>query len=182
MKRWTKTIFVVGCVALSFVAILFFNRKIWVERLIEARAGHYQQLPGDIDTVEVFTLHTNPNGNTNGFVGDFDSPVETVGHKTLTGNDAQKITDLWRQFPTGRKFQALCFEPAYGLEFKRKGKVYLQTSVCWRCAAFSFPFPIFGTVQYGFDAKSSSAQELLKALENDLPLPTEGKTHSANNK
>ncbi|HTV75438.1 MAG TPA: hypothetical protein VMD57_00450 [Candidatus Baltobacteraceae bacterium] len=173
MKRSTRTIFIVGCVTLGLVTILFLTKKIWIERLIETTAMHYQHLPGDIDTVEVFTLEASPNGNTDGFAGDFDSPVETVGHKTLTGSDAQKITNLWRQFPTGRKFQALCFEPAYGLEFKRKGKIYLQTSVCWRCAAFSFPFPIFGTVQYGFDAKSSSAQELLKTLEDYLPLPPE---------
>lgn len=157
---------------------LFFTRETWAELLIKNRASHYLRLPKDIDTVEVFTLEDNPNGNSYGFAGDVDSPVGTVGHKTLTENDAKKIANLWGQFPIGRKFQAMCFEPVYGLQFKRKGNVYFQTSVCWHCAAFTVSVPFVGTEQYGFNSKSDGAQELLTMLEGYLPLRASGTTNS----
>jgi hypothetical protein len=160
----------------------FFTRDFWAELLTRNTARYFLSLPKNIDTVEVFTLVQNPNGNTNGFAGDFDSPVGTAGHVTLTGADAQKITGLWGQFPIGRKYQALCFDPVYGLQFKKRGKIYFQTSVCWHCSAFTVPVPFFGTAQYGFNAKNDDAQQILKTLENYLPLPTGVSTNSTRSK
>jgi len=37
-------------------------------------------------------------------------------------------------------------------------------------SGFTIPVPHFGTVQYGFDANSKRAQELLHTLERHLPL------------
>jgi hypothetical protein len=174
VKSKARKIYNLTLIALSFVIFLsiaaYHTKGTWGEFLAKGTASHYQHLPADIDTVEVFTLEENPNGNTNGFVGDYDLPVETVGHKTLMGGDAQKIVNLWGKFPIGREFQALCFDPVYGLQFKRRGKIYFQTSVCWHCAAFTVAVPFVGIDQYGFNAKSDEAQELLKALENYLPL------------
>jgi hypothetical protein len=170
--------------------------RIYILGRIEVAAEDYGiRLPQDIDAVEVFTLGYNPNrNNTNGFVGDYapcgtsqrkplsgiidissalpsEVPIGTLGHKTLTKDDAAEVVDLWRHLPVGRDFQAMCFDPVYGLQFKRKGNIYFQTSVCWDCSGYTLPIPPFGTVQYGFDAKSKEAQKLLKVLEHELPLP-----------
>ena len=69
----------------------------------------------------------------------------------------------------------MCFDPVYGLQFKRNGKIYFQTSVCWRCSGFTIPVPFFGTVQYGFSVEDKGAQKLLEILEQHLPLPPEPK-------
>jgi hypothetical protein len=147
---------------------------------VEVAALKYQSLPEDIDTIEIFTFDGVPNADDKeGFVGD--TPLATSGHKTLTGKDAKEIVELWGVYHIGPEFQAMCFDPAYGLEFKRHGKIYFQTAVCWECSGFTIPVPLFGTVQYGFDAKSERAVQLLHRLESQLPLqtipPSKGKAH-----
>jgi hypothetical protein len=68
--------------------------------------------------------------------------------------------------------------PVYGLQFKRKGQIYFQTSVCWECSGYTLPVSAFGKVhivQNGFESKSKGAQKLLEILEKHLPLPPEQK-------
>ena len=141
---------------------------------IEVAAEHYQNLPEDIDTVEVFTLSNSRNpDDTNGFAGDFE-PIGTLEHKTVTGTGAKEIVALWGAFPVGRQLQAMCFQPVYGLQFKRKDGIYFQTSVCWECSGYTLPICLLGTahtVENGFESKSKGAQKLLETLERVLPLP-----------
>jgi hypothetical protein len=180
MKRWRQSIFVLLGIIVCITAFGYFTRDFWRDEFrafylgqVEFAAERYQDLPKDIDTIEVFTLDVNDDGNTNGFIGDM--TMGTLAHKTLTGADAKEIVELWAEFPVGREFQAMCFDPVYGLQFKRKGKIYFQTSVCWHCSGYTLPVPVFGTVQYGFDSKSKGAQKLLETLERHLPLPQEQK-------
>lgn len=163
------------CFFILFLLTLGFwrdQRRAYVLGKIELAAERYQNLPGDIDTVEIYTLEENTNGNPYGFTGD--SKIGTIAHKTLIGADAQQVAKLWGKFRVGREFQDMCFEPAYGLQFKEKGKIYFQTSVCWHCSGYTLPIPPFGTTEYGFDAESQDAQELLKTLEGYLPLSPQG--------
>jgi hypothetical protein len=180
MKRWGQRSLIVLGIIICFAAFARFTKDFWRNqwrtyyyRRIEVVAEHYQNLPDDIDTVEVFTLGEDENGNTNGFVGDL--TIGTLAHKTLTGKDAQEVVFLWRCFPIGRELQAMCFDPVYGLQFKRNGKIYFQTSVCWHCSGYTLPVPPFGIIQNGFDSKSEGAQKLLNTLERYLPLPPEPK-------
>jgi hypothetical protein len=64
-----------------------------------------------------------------------------------------------------------CFEPAYGLLFKRNGGVVLKTSVCWKCAKFTLPAFPFGNQEIDFDAQGKPARELLRLVEKAVPLP-----------
>src|SRR6266705_1244917 len=139
MKRWAQRGLIVLSIIVCFVAFAHFTKDFWRNQWrtyyygrIEVVAEHYQNLPEDIDTVEVFTLEEDENGNTNGFVGDME--IGTLAHKTLTGEAAKEVVFLWHCFPVGRELQAMCFNPAYGLQFKRNGQVYFQTSVCWECS------------------------------------------------
>ncbi len=178
MKHRRRILICFG-MALCLGILAFFTRDFWRDQFrayylgrVEVAAINYQRLPEDIDTVEIFTLGDGPNADDGqGFVGDM--PLRTLGHKILTGNDAKEVVSLWGSYLIGREFQDLCFEPAYGLQFKRKGHILFQTAVCWECSGFTLPVPPFGTVQYGFDAKSKRAQELLQTLEHHLPLPPE---------
>jgi hypothetical protein len=129
MKPWARKLMVFFCLALCIGVVLLLTKNFWSDQFlaygvgkIDLAARQYQQLPEDIDTVEVFTLKNSPFGNTNGFVGD--EQVATVSHKTLKGNDAREIVDLWGKFPIGAELQDMCFQPAYGLQFKRKGQIY----------------------------------------------------------
>jgi hypothetical protein len=181
MKRWARRIFIFWGMAICLAIFIYFTRDFWHEQLrayllgrIEVAAEHYQFLPEDIDTVEVFTLSSEANPqDKNGFYGDFKKRLGTPEHKTLTGADAKEVVDLWRGQLFGREFAAMCFQPVYGLQFKRKGKIYFQTSVCWHCSSYSLPVPPFGIAENGFDAKSERGQKLLETLERHLPLPSQ---------
>ncbi len=186
MKRWVRRICVIFGAILCLGVFAYFTKHFWLDQWrayylgrIEVAAQHYQDLPEDIDTVEVFTLSDEANsGDTNGFYGDYNLPIGTLQHKTLTGTDAKEVVNLWAAFPVGRELQAMCFEPVYGLQFKQKGRVYFQTSVCWECSGYTLPVSLFGTirtVQNGFESKSDGAQKLLEVLERNLPLPPEPK-------
>jgi hypothetical protein len=181
MKHWMRRILVFLGMAICLAVFVYFTRDFWRDQLrayflgrVEVVAEHYQHLPEDIDTVEVFTLSGPSSDDKNGFVGDYGT-VGTLEYKTLTGTDAKEVVALWRYQVVGRMFQAMCFEPAYGLQFKRNGQIYFQTSVCFHCSGYTLPVPPFGTVQNGFDAKSQEGQKLLEALERHLPLPPEPK-------
>jgi hypothetical protein len=161
---------------LGLGALAFFTRGFWRDQFrayylgrVELAALECQNLPTDVDTVEIFTFTDGARDDKEGFVGD--TPLTTFSHKELTGKEAKEVVGLWGKFIIGREFQALCFDPAYGLRFKRKGQVLFQTAVCWECSGFTVEAPPFGIVQYGFDSKSKSAQELLQNLERALPLP-----------
>jgi hypothetical protein len=181
MKRWSRRIFIALGIIICLGVFVYFTRDFWRDQLreyflgrIEVAAENYQHLPEDIDTVEVFTLSGPNPDDKNGFVGDFGT-VGTIEHKTLTGTDAKEVVKLWRYQVVGRMFQAMCFDPAYGLQFKQNGKIYFETTICFGCSGYTLPVPPFGTVQYGFDAKSKEGQKLLETLERHLPLPSEPK-------
>jgi hypothetical protein len=181
-----RIIFICFGMALCLGLFAFCTRRFWQEQFrayfmgrVEVVAESYQRLPDGIDTVEIFTFGDSPNADDRqGFVGD--APLKTIDHRTLNGKDAKEAVDLWGAFPIGPEFQAMCFEPVYGLQFKQRGRIVFQTAVCWECSGFTVPVPPFGTVQYGFDAKSKGAQELLQTLERHLPLQTKpGEKNSA---
>jgi hypothetical protein len=172
----------IGFGLVAFLGIfVFLTRGFWRDQFraywfgrVELTARYYQRLPDDIDTVEIYTIGDGPKADdTQGFVGD--GPLKTLEHKTLTGKEAKEVVALWGTFLIGPEFQAMCFDPVYGLQFKRNGRIFFQTAVCWECSAFTVPVSPFGTVEYGFDSKSEGAQKLLQTLEHHLPLPPEPK-------
>ena len=183
MKRRARKIFIILGIIVSSGFFVYFTKSFWRDQLrayvlgrVEVTAEYYQHLPEDIDVVEVFTLSNQPNSqDTNGFYGDFKEPLETLQHKTLVGTNATEVVELWRYQAFGRVFQSMCFEPVYGLQFKRKGKIYFQTSVCWHCSIYTLPVPPFGVIENGFYAKSKEGQKLLETLQRHLPLPPDPK-------
>jgi hypothetical protein len=183
MKNWKRKLLVTLVILICLGVFAYLSKDFWRQQLriyilgqIEVAAEYYQKLPEDIDTVEVFTLSDSRNpDDTNGFAGDFE-PIGTLEHKAVTGTDAKEIITLWGEFPVGRQLQAMCFQPVYGLQFKRKGEIYFQTSVCWECSGYTLPISLFGTphtIENGFESKSKGAQKLFEKLERVLPLPPE---------
>jgi hypothetical protein len=183
MKNWKRKILVTLGILICLGVFAFLSKDFWWQQFriytlgqIEVAAEHYQKMPEDIDTVEVFTLSDSRNpDDTNGFAGDFE-PIGTLEHKTVTGADAKEIVALWGEFPVGRQLQKMCFNPVYELQFKQKNKIYFETSVCWECSGYTLPISLFGTthtVENGFESKSKGAQKLLETLERVLPLPPE---------
>jgi hypothetical protein len=136
---------------------------------IEFSAAIHVRHLGAVDEVEICSLGGRPAlDDPDPFEGD--GPHGVVARKTVTGRDAAEIADLWRSLPTGRDYQYMCFNPAYGLRFRNGGKLLLKTSVCWECQGLTFP-ALSRTVEWGFDAKSEPAQKLLKVLQTHVPLP-----------
>ena len=77
---------------------------------------------------------------------------------SLTGDDAQRVSGLWRLLPAG--FQARCHDPLFGLRFLDGGNVLCQASVCWECNNIYGEANGEGFV-YEFDAEASVSQNLL---------------------
>jgi hypothetical protein len=189
MKKWQQKLLcglavTIGCVVTGYATRDFWREqfKIYVWGSIEVASDNYGwHLPKTIDSVEVFTLSSKVDAaNTNGFYGDYPEPYATLSHATLTGTNAARVIELWRSQMLGRNFQAMCFEPAYGLQFKQNGKIYFQTAVCWHCSGYTLPIYMFGIKRIeenGFDSKSKSGQQLLLTLESFLPLPPAPDTH-----
>jgi hypothetical protein len=184
MKCCKRKIVIALGIIICLGILIFPTRSFWREQLrayylgkIQVAAENFQRMPEEIDAVEVFTLSSSQNLNdTNGFYGDYDEPIGTLEHTTLTGVNAKEISELWGAFPVGQQLQSMCFNPVYGLQFKRKGQIYFQTSVCWECSGYTLPVSIFGKThiaQNGFESKSKGAQKLLEALKKYLPLPPE---------
>ena len=128
----------------------------------------------EVDEVEVISLGDLKH-NGQGFVEGRISDYNILGQTVLRGDDAKKASELWRWIPRGRQYMDLCFQPAYALRFKKDNKLLLETSVCWGCHIYTLPFGPFGrwgcTTEYGFDADSKNAQELLNLLKQKLPPP-----------
>lgn len=183
MKKWQRRLLGSLVVVICCVVIGYSTKDFWLEQCkiyiwgsIEVAADKYGwHLPKSIDSVEVFTLSSKVDAaNTNGFYGDYPAPYATISHATLTGTNATRVIELWRRQMPGRNFQAMCFEPAYGLQFKQNGRIYFQTAVCWNCSGYTLPIYVFGIkhiVENGFDSKSKTGQQLLMTLEKFLPLP-----------
>jgi hypothetical protein len=185
MKSWKRKLLVAFGILSCFGVFAYLSKDFWQQQLRiyifgsrDVAVEKYRMSLHDIDTVEVFTLSNEPSPkDTNGFYGDFTEPLGTIGHKTLTGTNANEVVELWRS-QMGGTFPSLCFAPAYGLEFKRQGEIVFQTAICWRCSAYSLPVSLFGKthiIQNGFYAKSESSQKLLETLQNELPLPPQPK-------
>jgi hypothetical protein len=68
----------------------------------------------------------------------------------------------------------LCHDPYYALRFRHGGKLILETSICWKCRNVTLPVGFLGETEYGFDAKSEKAQELLSTLSKHAPHPPGG--------
>jgi hypothetical protein len=179
MKTWKRrtlsALGVLGSLALAgYLSRDFWERQVRayaIGRLVISAEDYGANLP-EVDTVEVYVLSDEANADqSQKFLGDFNSVIGTLGHKTLTGSEAEEVAFLWRHLRFGRQYVAMCFSPVYGLQFKYGGQIIFQTSVCWHCQGYTLPVEPFGTVQNGFDAGSPLAQDLLKFLEKHLPLP-----------
>jgi hypothetical protein len=69
-------------------------------------------------------------------------PVRVVAAKTLTGEEANKLSLLWRRLKPGNG--AGCFSPGYLLRFSAHGQVLLEAEVCFHCHNIALPGEIAG--------------------------------------
>jgi hypothetical protein len=125
-----------------------------------------------VDEVEILALGGEAgDGQPDSFPPDIGPRLGTVNRRTVRGADAESIRGIWRSISFDRHFAAICHQPFYALRFRHRGKLVLETSVCWECSTYTIPIPVFGSTYYGFDAKSEEAQKLLATLTQYAPHP-----------
>lgn len=171
MKRRFKAFLILSSVLLVAGAVAAWNGP----RLLLAYGGWSVQNSAaalvSCDRVEVFQLNGLTDADsTRGF------PVRP-GHqkysrildrRTLTGADADRITQLWGSQTFGLEYESLCHQPAYGFRFYRGESLRFETSVCFQCS--NFTVLLFGDQgQWGFDTTTPRAQELLARLQQIFP-------------
>ena len=86
----------------------------------------------------------------------------------LTGPDAQRIADLWRQLEAAEP--ARCHMPPYGLRFWRAGKKVVEASLCWECNN-AYGYLGRREIWFTFDAGAPVSVSLLMQLRHVLPAP-----------
>jgi hypothetical protein len=62
--------------------------------------------------------------------------VGILGTRTLSGNVAKEVCDLWRSQRFAERSMS-CHFPVYGLRFFQGEKLHFETSICWGCRNFS---------------------------------------------
>ena len=177
MKRSVRVFLILSSVLLAVGTVAALN---WPRLLLAYAGWSVQNTAAGVsvcDRVEVFRLDGLTDADsTHGF------PIRP-GHKeysrildrrTLTGADADQITQLWRSQNFGLEYESLCHQPAYGFRFYRGESLRFETSVCFRCS--SFTVTLFGEEgQWGFDTTTTRAQELLARLQwvfpGNMPAP-----------
>lgn len=163
--------------------VVYMTRDFWITSLRAYYFGRVylaseefgRHLP-PVDEIEILALEGEvAEGTPDSFLPDLGPPVGTISRHTIRGADAEQMADIWRGIDFDRHYAALCFSPYYALRFRHQGRLILETSVCWHCSTYTLPVGIFGSAQYGFDAKSKEAQELLATLGQLCPHPPASK-------
>ena len=92
-------------------------------------------------------------------------PGKILASKTLSGEDANKISKLWRSLENGNG--AGCFAPAYVLRFYQKDKLLLTTDVCFHCCNVTLP----GTGIRSICGNEEAIEGFKKFVTTELPFP-----------
>ncbi|MBS1724979.1 MAG: hypothetical protein JSS66_18725 [Armatimonadetes bacterium] len=103
--------------------------------------------------------------------GLYQGTYRVVASKQLTGKEAEAVAKLWRSLTFNTFNQAMCHEPPYALKFESKGRVLLETTVCWHCHNFTFLDAGGRRAYYGFLANDKAGGTLLDRLKRLVPLP-----------
>lgn len=171
LKRWLVRGAIIGAglllVGFCFRDFWFGQMRTYLLGMVEVRAEESGHLLPEVDEIEVIALDAYA----------VTATADTaLGHpvsrrSTLRGADAVKVAGLWRYLRRGRGFSAMCHNPVYVLRFRQRGRLLLETSVCWRCHNYTLPVGIFGRTQYGFDSEREDARSLFELLQSFVPLP-----------
>lgn len=172
-KKWLVRFAVLCSVLFLFGCCL---RDFWIGQLriyllgmLEVRADEFGYRLPDVDEVQIMGLRGDDAVASND-ENHFESYL-VLGHAVLHGDDATKITNLWRSLRRSRGFSAMCHDPVYALRFRQRGKVIFETTICWKCHNYTIPMGLFGRTEYGFDSDRSDAQTLFTLLQSFVPLP-----------
>ncbi len=178
-KRWKRRLaWSAGVIALLLL-FGYFTRDFWLTTLRSYFIGRSylaaeefgRYLP-PVDEVEILAVGGKvPEGTPDAFSRDLGVAAGTVNRLTIHGREAEEIAEAWRHIDFDRRYASLCHDPYYALRFRSRGKLVLETSICWKCSTYTLPVSVFGPVPYGFDAKSEEAQTLLSKLSSYAPHP-----------
>jgi hypothetical protein len=91
-------------------------------------------------------------------------PMRELSSKTIMGEEAQRIAQLWRALKPGGG--AGCFAPGYQLRFKHQDRAVLITNVCFQCCNVTLADASIHSV-----CGHPSIRELKRVVMELLPYP-----------
>lgn len=159
---------------------MFLTRDFWwttiraygIGRVYIAGQDYGRWLP-PVDEIEILALGgAVSEGTPDSFQADMGAYRGTINRRTIRGVEAEAIAALWRDIDFDMHYGSMCHHPYYALRFRHRGKLVLETSVCWGCKNVTVPV-LFMNVHYGFDAKGVEGQKLLAELTRYAPHPEE---------
>lgn len=92
-------------------------------------------------------------------------PGKILASKTFSGENANKISDLWRDLKNGNG--AGCFAPAYVLRFYQNDTLLLMTDVCFHCCNVTLP----GTGIRSICGNEKAFVSFKDLVTTELPFP-----------
>jgi Tfp pilus assembly protein PilF len=135
-----------------------------------------------VDRAEVFSLAEPPDPFTEsdpppepnrGFsVQPYDRLVPIENGVTLTGQEAEELAQLWRNCVFDETGGALDHRHYYGLRFHSRGRLILETTLCWECSNCSIEDGVAGHTWIGFWDQD---EKLLDRLQEIAPLSNDRK-------
>ncbi|MGH9763303.1 MAG: hypothetical protein ACREDR_15075 [Blastocatellia bacterium] len=143
----------------ALLSVLFVAIQIQAQSFIRSkntRAFHAPVLTR-VDRVELLSIDSR--------MGEIQKVNET---KSIDGNTAQPIADVWRAQKLTGWSAAACHEPPFAIKFYSKGKVVLFATICWACSNITFIVPN-RRHWVAFQARSLEGQRLKDIFINAFP-------------
>ena len=173
MKQRLKKLVIWGaliCLILFSLAYAFSSKleKMighWMERETQASISRYGANLPPVDEVRVLQIDDTPSGQGFGayhFPFYYDLPDMTiVSEKTVVGEEAQKVANLWRAMRLRTDFMALCYKPHHVIQFRAHGSVVCEAVPCFLCGNTTLTgFPVNVKVSFDSRPKQESRQYL----------------------
>ncbi len=133
-----------------------------------------------VDRAEVFALgepdfcstdNASAADSTNGFpIYPYDRFAPILAHDTVTGQEARDLAQMWRSRIFDPEGGALGHFHTYGLRFFSKGRMVLETTLCWQCANY---YVLSDGQVYEWIAFYDEDYELIDRLQEIAPLTSE---------
>jgi hypothetical protein len=179
IKKYPKTY---AALAIVFIAaVLLFTQRYRIYKSIYQRrvTACTTALP-QCDRIEVYSL--DPDGKRVDAHSENSFPIKPYGgackilhHATLSAQDTDAFTQIWRLHEFGSEWSGMCHYPGYGLRFYSGSTLQFETSLCFLCTNFYVTY--MGESHWcGFNGRAETI-ELLRILQKAIPesIPSEEK-------
>lgn len=142
--------------------------------MAHAIKAHVAGLP-EIDEARLIAIESPTKGAGVGSYSVGSEKYTIVADKSFVGEQAQHLAGRWRQL----KFQTYansCFHPHHAIQFRKNGKVIMESVVCFTCRGVLLPALAFNNVRVYLemdDTNIAAFQKMQEEIDAMIGTPAE---------